>query len=139
MDDKQLRQNVLDALEFEPSINAVNIGVAVDDSVVTLSGHVSSYAEKTAAERVARQVKGARAIAQEIEVRYPSGHSAKGMGDPRRRGELAISEEGRRGYRSEIVWRHQRDQSHLAQADSSCIRHQEEDRGRAGSTREHRG
>jgi len=72
MDDKQLRQNILDELEFEPSINSVNIGVVVEDGVVTLTGHVSSYAEKLAAERAVRRIKGVRAIAQEIEVRYPS-------------------------------------------------------------------
>jgi osmotically-inducible protein OsmY len=72
MDDKQLRQNLLDELEFEPSIHATSIGVAVDDGVVTLTGHVSSYAERIAAERAVRRVKGVRAIAQEIEVRCPS-------------------------------------------------------------------
>ena len=72
MDDKQLRQNVLDELEFEPSVDAANIGVAVDDGVVTLSGHVLSYAEKLATEQAVRKVKGVRAIAEEIEVRYPS-------------------------------------------------------------------
>jgi osmotically-inducible protein OsmY len=72
MDDKQLRQNILDQLEFEPSVDAGNIGVAVKDGVATLSGHASSYAEKLAAERTVRQVKGVHAIAQEIEVRYPS-------------------------------------------------------------------
>jgi osmotically-inducible protein OsmY len=72
MDDKQLRQNVLEELDFEPSVDAAHIGVAVDDGVVTLTGHASSYAEKLAAERAVRQVKGVRAIAQEIEVRYPS-------------------------------------------------------------------
>jgi len=72
MDNKLVRQDVLDQLEFEPSIDAANIGVAVDDGVVTLSGHVWSYAQKLAAERATRQVKGVRAIAQEIEVRYPS-------------------------------------------------------------------
>jgi osmotically-inducible protein OsmY len=72
MDERQLRKCVLDELEFEPSIDATNIGVAVDDGVVTLTGHVYSYAEKIAAERAARRVKGVRAIAQEIEVRYPS-------------------------------------------------------------------
>jgi len=72
MDAKQLRQSVLDQLEFEPSVDAANIGVTVDDGVVTLTGHVSSYVEKLAAERAVRQVKGVRAIAQEIEVRYPS-------------------------------------------------------------------
>jgi len=72
MGDKQLRQNVLDELEFEPSVDAAHIGVAVDDGVVTLSGHVSSYFEKLAAEQAVRKIKGVRAIAQEIEVRYPS-------------------------------------------------------------------
>jgi osmotically-inducible protein OsmY len=40
---------------------------------VTLSGHVSTYAEKTTAVAAARRVRGVRAIADEIEVRYPSG------------------------------------------------------------------
>ena len=71
MNDKQLRRNVLGALEFEPSINAANIGVAVDDGVVSLSGHVASYAEKLTAEHAVWGVDGVRAVADEIEVRYP--------------------------------------------------------------------
>jgi osmotically-inducible protein OsmY len=72
VDDRQLQQKVLDELDFDPSIDAANIGVAVDDGVVTLTGHVSSYAEKLGAEQAARRVKGVRAVAQEIEVRYPT-------------------------------------------------------------------
>jgi osmotically-inducible protein OsmY len=72
MTDTQLRQDIVDELEFEPSIDAANIGVAVDDGVVTLTGHVGSYAQKMAAEAAVRRVRGVRAIAQEIEVRYPS-------------------------------------------------------------------
>jgi osmotically-inducible protein OsmY len=72
MTDTQLRQNILDELEFEPSIDAANIGVAVGDGVATLTGHVFSYAQKLAAEDAVRRVRGVRAIAQEIEVRYPS-------------------------------------------------------------------
>lgn len=71
MSDKQLRQDVLDELDFEPGVNAAHIGVAAEKGVVTLSGHVSSYVEKLAAERAARRVKGVQAIAEEIEVRYP--------------------------------------------------------------------
>ncbi|HVV92985.1 MAG TPA: BON domain-containing protein [Hyphomicrobiales bacterium] len=71
MDDKQLRQDVVDELEWEPSIDAADIGVAVENGVVTLSGHVGSYAEKATAERVAKRVRGVRGIAQEIEVRSP--------------------------------------------------------------------
>jgi osmotically-inducible protein OsmY len=72
MGDKTLRQFIIDELDFEPSIDAANIGVAVENGVVTLSGHVASYAEKIAAERAVQRVKGVKAIAQEIEVRYPN-------------------------------------------------------------------
>ncbi|GBD47812.1 transport-associated protein [Methylopila sp. Yamaguchi] len=58
-------------LEFEPSVNAAHIGVAVRDGVVTLTGHVASYAEKIAAEKATQRVRGVKAIAEEIEVRYP--------------------------------------------------------------------
>jgi osmotically-inducible protein OsmY len=72
MEDKVLRQFIIGGLDFEPSIDSANIGVAVENGVVTLSGHVGSYAEKIAAERALKRVKGVKAIAQEIEVRYPS-------------------------------------------------------------------
>jgi osmotically-inducible protein OsmY len=71
MEDKVLRQFIIDDLNFEPSIDSANIGVAVEKGVVTLSGHVASYAEKIAAERAVQRVRGVKAIAQEIEVRYP--------------------------------------------------------------------
>jgi osmotically-inducible protein OsmY len=68
----QLRQDVLDELDFEPSVDANNIGVGVHEGIVTLTGFVSRYTEKVAAERAARRVRGVKAIAQEIEVRLPS-------------------------------------------------------------------
>ena len=71
MKDEALRQQVIDELEFEPTINAANIGVAVSGSVVTLTGHVASYAEKIAAEIAVKRVKGVRGIAEEIEIRFP--------------------------------------------------------------------
>jgi osmotically-inducible protein OsmY len=71
-EDLHLRQRVMDALEFEPSVDAAHIGVSVEEGVVTLSGHVRSFVEKFAAERIARQVKGVCAVAQELEVRLPS-------------------------------------------------------------------
>lgn len=70
MTDKDLRRDVLDELDFDPSLDAAEIGVAVSDGVVTLTGHVGSYAEKVEAENAVRRVKGVRAIAQEIQVRY---------------------------------------------------------------------
>jgi osmotically-inducible protein OsmY len=72
MNDSTLRMDIIDELEFEPSIDAVNIGVAVEDGIVTLTGHVPTYAQKVTAEETVRRVKGVKGIAQEIEVR-PAG------------------------------------------------------------------
>lgn len=74
MKDTTLRQDVLDELEFEPSIDAADIGVAVEDGTVTLTGHVPTYAQKRTAENIVKRVKGVRAIAQEIEVRPVGAH-----------------------------------------------------------------
>lgn len=48
MNNNILRQDIIDELEFQPSIDAANIGVAVDNGVVTLTGHVSTYAAQAA-------------------------------------------------------------------------------------------
>ncbi|WGV20678.1 BON domain-containing protein [Pseudomonas putida] len=69
MNDLDLRDLVLEELEFKPDINAASIGVTVQDGVVTLSGHVSSYAQKVSAERTVKAMKGVRGLAEEIEVR----------------------------------------------------------------------
>ncbi|MGO9584532.1 MAG: BON domain-containing protein [Acidimicrobiales bacterium] len=69
--DLELRRDVLDALEWEPSIDAAEIGVAVKDSIVTLTGPVKSYTEKLTAGGVAERVKDVKAIANDVEVRLP--------------------------------------------------------------------
>ncbi len=69
--DSQLQQAVLDEFNWEPSVNAGHIGVTAKDGVVTLSGHVDSYAKKQSAETAARRVRGVKAVAEEIEVRLP--------------------------------------------------------------------
>lgn len=66
---EDLRRNVLNELAWDPTFDATHIGVAADNGVVTLTGHVSTYAEKLAAERAAQRVTGVRGIAEEIEVR----------------------------------------------------------------------
>jgi osmotically-inducible protein OsmY len=73
MNDREIRAKVIEELEFEPRLDAAHIGVAVTDNIVPLSGHVSSYTEKLAAEQAAKRVKGIYGVAQEIEVRLPSG------------------------------------------------------------------
>ena len=71
MSDRILRQNVIDELDFDPSIDAASIGVAVDNGIVTLSGHVASYAERRTAEKAAQKVRGVRGVIEEIKVRFP--------------------------------------------------------------------
>jgi osmotically-inducible protein OsmY len=70
MTDLNLRQDIIDELQFEPRVNAEHIAVAVQGGVVTLSGHVGSCAEKLAAEKAVKRVKGVKAIAEEIEIRF---------------------------------------------------------------------
>ena len=71
MTDSRLRQDIIEELEFDPSFSGEHIGVAVDKGVVTLGGHVNSYAEKLAAIAATRRVKGVHAIAENIEVHCP--------------------------------------------------------------------
>src|ERR1700719_1605405 len=80
MDDLELKKSVESELNFEPSINAAEIGVAVKGGIVTLNGRVPSYWEKIAAERAAARVAGVKAVANELEVRLP-GLSERTDGD----------------------------------------------------------
>jgi len=70
--DVKLQQDVLAELDWEPSLDAAQIGVTVRDGVVTLGGHVSVYSAKLAAEEVVKRVHGVTAVANDIEVR-PAG------------------------------------------------------------------
>ena len=66
--DAELQQHVMDELKWEPTIHAAEIGVAVKDGVVTLSGSVDSYGKKWAADRAAKRVFGVTAVIEEIKV-----------------------------------------------------------------------
>jgi osmotically-inducible protein OsmY len=70
MDDKTLRQCIIDELDFEPRIHSANIGVAVDGGIVTLSGHVPTYPQKAFAEQAVKRVKGVRGLAEEMKVQF---------------------------------------------------------------------
>ncbi len=69
--DTQLRRDVEDELATEPSVDATAIGVAAEDGLVTLLGHVASYSEKLAAERCAARVLGVSAIVSELDIKLP--------------------------------------------------------------------
>ncbi len=66
--DAQLQQDVLAELEWEPSINAAHIGVEVENGLVTLAGHVDSFAAKQDAEVAAQRVDGVKALVVELTV-----------------------------------------------------------------------
>ena len=72
MTDKDLKQHVQSALDWDPSLDATDIGVSVDETVVTLRGNVASYAEKVTAERVALRVYGIKAVANDLAVHLAS-------------------------------------------------------------------
>jgi osmotically-inducible protein OsmY len=72
--DAIIQNNVISELKWEPSVDASKIGVSVRDGVVTLSGYVDTFIEKTAAERAAKRVSGVEAIAEEIKVKLPQSY-----------------------------------------------------------------
>lgn len=72
--DMQLKADVTAELAWEPSVNAAGIGVLVNDGVVTLTGHLDTFAEKYAAERAVRRVSGVRGLAMELDVKLATGH-----------------------------------------------------------------
>jgi osmotically-inducible protein OsmY len=74
--DLKLQRDVMEELEWEPTVNVEHIGVTARDGVVTLTGHVESFAEKLAAEKAALRVKGIRALAQDIVVELPASKKA---------------------------------------------------------------
>ena len=67
--DNHLQQAVLAELRWDPSVTATHLGVSANAGIVTLTGHVESFAQKHAAEMAVRRVKGVKAVAEEIEVR----------------------------------------------------------------------
>jgi len=68
--DAQIKQDILDELVFEPNIEETQIGVIVEDGIVTLSGIVNEYHKKALANKVAKRVVGVKAVAEDIEVKY---------------------------------------------------------------------
>ena len=69
--DKQLQQDVMDELRYEPSLDEKEIGINVTAGLVTLTGRVKTYAEKLAAMRAVERVEGVRGIAIEMTVVPP--------------------------------------------------------------------
>lgn len=69
--DRQLKQDVIDELEWESAVDETGIGVEVHNGIVTLSGTLNSYAEKYAAEKAVQRVEGVKGLAVELDVALP--------------------------------------------------------------------
>jgi len=68
-EDKSIQEDVIRELDWEPVVRSTDIGVAVKDGIVTLSGVVESYAVKRAVEHAATRVRGVNAVSSQIEVK----------------------------------------------------------------------
>jgi hypothetical protein len=67
--DQEIHKDVIEELRWEQGVDAREIGVAVKDGVVTLTGKVDTYLKKWRAEEAAHRVSGVMAVANDIEVR----------------------------------------------------------------------
>jgi osmotically-inducible protein OsmY len=74
--DSEIQRDVMSELQWEARINAIQpteIGVAVKNGVVSLSGLLDSYSKKIAAEKAVMRVGGVKAVANDINVKLWSG------------------------------------------------------------------
>ena len=68
--DAQIKQEVLAELAWQPNIDETQIGIIVEDGVVTLTGFVNKFPIKVAAEKAAKNVAGVKAVVEDIQVNY---------------------------------------------------------------------
>jgi osmotically-inducible protein OsmY len=119
--DRQIQNDVIAQLEYDPSVVSENIGVSVKDGVVTLNGYVPNYSEKYAAERAAFRVEGVKAVVEEIQVRLPSSsvktdadiallavNALKGRSNIPQGIQVSV-EDGRITLRGDVDWDYQRE------------------------------
>jgi len=72
--DLQIQEDVIDELQYEPGIDAAEIGVTCKDGIIMLSGTVRSFAEKELAGWKTGRISGVRAVVDEIRVELPHLH-----------------------------------------------------------------
>src|SRR3569833_1352040 len=133
--DNEIQQDVIEQLKWEPFLYASEIGVSVKDGIVTLSGQVDSYLKKLHAEKAARNVKGVKALAEDIAVRvFPTGQktdaeiataafNALKWHSAVRDDKIHISvEEGVVKLDGQVEWEYQREAARIAVANLNGVR-----------------
>lgn len=73
--DEEIRRDVTSELEWDTRVEDSTIGVTVDDGVVTLTGTVTSFAKKQAAQEAAHRVPGVLDVANDIIVTITGGRA----------------------------------------------------------------
>jgi osmotically-inducible protein OsmY len=125
--DIELQSDVIQELKWQPSIDAANIGVAVKDGVVTLTGYVSSYTQSYEAEKAAKRVYGVTAVVNKIIVKLPESSERTdhdiaeeavsvlnwNVSIPRDRIKVTVSK-GRITLEGEVEWKYQKDAAERA-------------------------
>jgi len=71
--DTQIHHDVLEELKWDSRVDETEVGVEVDKGVVTLTGTVTSWAKRMAAQEAARRVIGVLDVANDIQVKIPGG------------------------------------------------------------------
>ena len=66
--DSEIQQGVLRELKWDTRVEETEVGVGVNRGVVTLTGTVSSWAKKMAAQEAAHRVAGVLDVANDIQV-----------------------------------------------------------------------
>ena len=67
--DYEIKEDVLSELAWQPNIDETNIGVIVEDGVVTLSGVVDNYTKKVAAEKAVENLLGVKGVVNSIKIK----------------------------------------------------------------------
>lgn len=70
--DRDLEQHILRELKWDSRIPWGSVSVEVSDAVATLTGSVSTYAQKIAAQDAAHRVAGVLDVAHDIQVKTNS-------------------------------------------------------------------
>jgi osmotically-inducible protein OsmY len=71
--DTQIHQAVLEELQWDSRVDEKEVGVQVAGGVVTLTGTVTSWAKRMAAQEAAHRVIGVLDVANDIKVKAPGG------------------------------------------------------------------
>lgn len=71
-EDERIRNDIQEEIDCDPRVKSTDFGVTVKHGAVRLTGTVTSYAERYAAEAAAKRVRGVHAVAEDIEVALPN-------------------------------------------------------------------